>query len=128
MRSVLLAAGLLLAATASHAADPSVCPEAEARFAKLGLARPDGPLVLLYKFTFCPPQMTVKAGATVTFVNVDPRTSHSVWFKDAGREESERFFPEDRWTTRFDTPGEYRYLCGPHWESDKMVGVLRVEK
>jgi plastocyanin len=126
MQRYLLAAMLALAPSLAQAADPAVCTEAEARFARLGLARPEGPMGLLYKYTFCPPRLTVKAGSTVTFVNVDPRTSHSVWFKEAGQAESDRFFPDERWSARFDTPGEYRYICGPH--ADQMVGVLRVEK
>jgi plastocyanin len=69
----------------------------------------------------------VKQGATVRWINVDRRTSHSVWFKEAGRGESERAFPEELVEMTIDLPpGEHPYLCGPHWEREGMVGRLRV--
>ena len=87
----------------------------------------DGVVVVkLYKYTFCPLNVTVKPGTTVRWVNVDKRTSHSVWLKQAGVAESERFFPEEQWEFPFITPGEYPYLCGPHWDQEDMRGFVRV--
>ncbi|MCW8970140.1 MAG: plastocyanin/azurin family copper-binding protein, partial [Rhodospirillales bacterium] len=61
------------------------------------------------------------------WINVDKRTSHSVWLKEAGKEESTRFFPEESWEIMFDEPGKYPYLCGPHWDQEKMIGTVTVE-
>lgn len=49
--------------------------------------------------------------------------SHSVLFNATG-EESERFFPGERWSRKFDEPGRFEYRCGPHPE---MQGVIVVE-
>jgi plastocyanin len=81
----------------------------------------------MYRDTFCPQRVTVKRNTRLRWVNVDKRTSHSVWFKDAGRAESDRAFPEDVVEMIIDwPPGEYPYLCGPHWEREGMVGRLTV--
>jgi len=82
--------------------------------------------VLTYKYTFCPPSLTVKVGTTVRWINVEKRTSHSVWLKEAGVKESERLFPGESHTFTFKSPGKYPYLCGPHWEKEGMVGTVTV--
>jgi plastocyanin len=104
------------------------CARADKRYKELYPdAKDDGVVVVkLYKYTFCPPNITVKAGTTVRWVNVDKRTSHSVWLKDAGKAESERFFPEEQWEFPFMAAGEYPYLCGPHWEQEGMRGYVKV--
>ena len=106
-----------------------ICAKADKRYAKLYPdAKDDGVVVVkLYKYTFCPRNVTVKPGTTVRWVNVDRRTSHSVWLKEAGEKESERFFPEEQWEFPFTTPGKYPYLCGPHWEQDDMTGFVEVK-
>ena len=84
-----------------------------------------GPVVVeIRDYKFVPASVTVKAGATIKWLNAEKRTSHSVWFKEEGYPESDRFFPEESWTRRFDKPGTYRYTCGPHPE---MFGVVVVE-
>ncbi len=107
-----------------------ICEEAEKRYQKIykkPSADEDVTIVKMYKFTFCPVEVTVKQGTTVRWVNVDKRTSHSTWFKEAGKEEGERLFPEEKAEMKFDLPpGDYPYLCGPHWESDKMIGKVTV--
>lgn len=105
-----------------------ICAKAEARYKDLF---PDAPndgatVVLLYKYNFCPANVTVKKGTTVRWVNVDKRTSHSVWLKDAGKDESERFFPDESWSFPFQATGDYPYLCGPHWDAEGMTGFVRV--
>ena len=85
-------------------------------------------VIKLYKYTFCPPYLEITKGTTIQFVNVDKRTSHSVWFKDNGRDESDRFFPEETVEMFFNDIGEFNYLCGPHWQSDNMFGVLKIIK
>jgi len=124
--------GILFAALAftSPVYAGDVCAKADKRYedVKGSLPSDEGyTIVKLYKYTFCPKELTVKAGTKVRFVNVDKRTSHSVWFKEAGQEESERFFPEEYWDFPTDAKGTYPYLCGPHWEQKDMVGTLIVE-
>lgn len=104
-----------------------VCAEAEQRFAEQGGKKDPGVVtVLMYKYRFCPPNVTVKAGTTVRWINTDKRTSHSVWLKEAGKEESPRMFNFETYEFPFTTPGKYPYLCGPHWEQEKMVGHVTV--
>jgi plastocyanin len=106
------------------------CAEAEERFKELFpdyKAEPGVAIVKVYKYNFCPVNMTVKAGTRVRWINLDKRTSHSVWMKQAGVEESERFFPDEMWEFTFDKSGDYPYLCGPHWEQQNMRGYVKVE-
>lgn len=106
-----------------------ICKEAQERYKGMAIPKPSGPdtaVVLLYKYRFCPPDLSIKKGTTVHFINIDTRTSHSVWFQAAGKPESDRYFPEESWSMKFDAPGDYPYLCGPHWESEKMVGKITV--
>lgn len=107
----------------------AICQKAEKRYADIAgdLPSEDGVVVVkMHKYTFCPPNLTVPKGTTVRWVNVDKRTSHSVWLKDAGVAESERFFPEEIWEHTFTEDGDYPYLCGPHWEDDDMRGFVKV--
>lgn len=105
------------------------CAKAQAAYEKLypnALKDENVEIVLTYKYNFCPANVTVKVGTTVRWVNVDRRTSHSVWLKEAQIEESERFFPEEQWEYTFLTPGKYPYLCGPHWKDEEMIGYVEV--
>jgi len=118
------------AVSASDAEWVKTCAKAEERYQKLfgkPSAEEDVVIVKMYKYTFCPPHIEVKQGTTVRWVNVDRRTSHSVWLKEAGKDESDRLFSEEKVEMTFDfPPGEYPYLCGPHWESDDMKGRVTV--
>jgi plastocyanin len=124
----------LLVLSAAMAVTPeeqkAKCEEAAQRYQELHgrpAAAEQPPVVLMYKHTFCPLHLTVKRGTEVRFLNVDRRTSHSFWFKDAGRPESERFFPGEGATMTLDLePGEHTYLCGPHWEQEKMIGRITI--
>lgn len=105
------------------------CAEADERYkAVMGdkKEKPGVVTVTSYKYTFCPPNIEVQKGTTVRWVNVDKRTSHSVWLKQAGEPESVRFFPEEMWSFTFTEAGKYPYLCGPHWDSDGMYGHVTV--
>ena len=121
-------------AAAANAADPAqvakVCAEADERYQELFGDQPaeDGVLVIkMYKYTFCPVVLEVKQGTTVRWVNVDKRTSHSVWFKDQGQEESDRLFSEEDVEIKMDfPPGDLGYLCGPHYEKQGMTGRIIV--
>ena len=125
---------LLISAGSAPAATPeeiaAICEEAarryEEQFGSAQAAAPQ-PVVAMYKHTFCPRSLVVKHGAAVKFVNVDKRTTHSFWFRDAGKPESERFLPGEGATMTIDLPpGEHTYLCGPHWEREEMIGTLTV--
>ena len=80
--------------------------------------------VVLLGYQFSPAELRIKRGDKVTWVNQEKRVSHSVLFLGSG-EESERFFPGERWSRVFTLPGRYEYRCGPHPE---MLGVVIVEE
>jgi len=104
-RRALLLAAALAAGAAAHGADEAAT-------------------VSIREMRFEPAALTVKAGATVRWVNDEKRTSHSVLFKGEGGLESERLFPGEQWQRRFDKPGRYAYICGPHPEMSGVVEVL----
>jgi plastocyanin len=79
--------------------------------------------VVVQNYRFQPAEVSIKAGDAVIWKNKEKRTSHSVVLPEAQGGESERFFPDENWTHRFETPGNYPYHCGPHPE---MVGVVIV--
>ena len=122
---------LVLAAPAWADDTTDLCAEAEDRYVELfgqpSSAVEDAEVVLMYKYTFCPVDLTVKPGTTVRWVNVDKRTSHSVLLKDGSEPESDRLFPEESVDLTFLTPGPQDYLCGPHWETQNMIGMITVE-
>jgi len=124
--------GCLPAAGASltGAERQAICVEADERYRGIfGRSPKDEPfaVILMFKDVFCPTHLTVKQGSKLRWVNADRRTSHSVWFKEAGRPESDRVFPEETIDMTVDfPPGDYPYLCGPHWKSEGMIGRLTV--
>lgn len=134
MKYFCLVIGFMLAAAPAWAGGgmsaekKEICAKAEERYKEVYPdAKNDGVVVIkTYKYTFCPPSVTVKAGTTVRWVNVDKRTSHSVWLKQKGEPESERFFPEEKYEFTFPSPGTFPYLCGPHWKDDDMRGTVTV--
>ena len=118
------------AQAASEDEKKKICAQAEERYQKL-IGKPsadeDVTIVKMYKYNFCPRLIEVKKGATVRWVNVDRRTSHSVWLKEVGKEESDRLFSGETVEITMDmAPGEYTYLCGPHWKEDGMVAKVKV--
>ncbi len=79
--------------------------------------------VVVEKYAFSPMELRIKRGDTVTWTNNEKRVSHSVLL--LGRsEESERFFPGEKWSRVFPETGRFEYRCGPHPE---MLGVVIVE-
>jgi plastocyanin len=115
--------------TLTDAEQREICSEGESRYREIyKRAAKDEPfvVVLMFKDIFCPQGLSVKQGTIVRWVNVDKRTSHSVWFKQLGMPESDRVFPEEFVERTIDLPpGDYPYLCGPHWE-EGMIGRLTV--
>ena len=80
--------------------------------------------VVIEKYAFAPVELRIKRGDTVTWLNNEKRVSHSVLM--LGRnEESERFFPGEKWSRTFPDAGRYEYRCGPHPE---MLGVVIVDE
>ncbi len=108
-----------------------ICEKADARYKKLyGKSMSEEPvqIIAMYKYTFCPPKLDVKRGSKVRFINLDKRTSHSFWFKDAGKPESDRFFGGEGAEIEIDLePGRHRVLCGPHYEREGMIGEITVK-
>lgn len=108
----------------------AICEEAAGRYRELyGKAMTDEPvqIITMYKYTFCPPKLDVRQGSTVRFINLDKRTTHSFWFRDAGRPESDRYFGGEGSDMVMDLPaGTHTYLCGPHYEREGMIGEINV--
>lgn len=121
----------VVSASAKANAISDICAEAEERYVELighPSAEEDGvTVVTMYKYNFCPSEITVPVGTTVRWVNVDKRTSHSVLVKNSGLPESDRAFPEEIIEFTFLVPGPQDYLCGPHWEVQNMIGRVTVD-
>lgn len=80
--------------------------------------------VAIEKYAFAPAELRIRRVDTVTWLNNEKRASHSILM--LGRsEESERFFPGEKWSRVFPDAGRYEYRCGPHPE---MLGVVIVEE
>lgn len=75
------------------------------------------------QYQFSPAEVRIAPGDSVRWTNHETRTSHSVVFPAEAGLESDRLFPDERWTRQFDQAGDYPYHCGPHPE---MKGVIHV--
>ena len=73
-------------------------------------------------FMFSPTTVTVKAGSTVTWTNLDEEP-HTV-FSDAGLFRSSALDTKEGFSYKFDKPGTYHYMCTIH---PRMVGTIVVE-
>jgi plastocyanin len=73
-------------------------------------------------FMFSPATITVKAGATVTWLNLDEEP-HTV-FSNTGLFRSSALDTKESFTFTFDKPGTYHYLCTIH---PQMQGTIVVE-
>jgi plastocyanin len=69
-------------------------------------------VVVIHNFMFSPMEMTVKAGSTVTWKNLDGEP-HTV-VNDAGLFRSSALDQNDSFQFKFDRPGVYKILCGIH--------------
>jgi plastocyanin len=74
-------------------------------------------------YKYSPPELKVKPGTTVRWINGEKRVSHSILFVGPDGFESERIFPGESWSRTFEQPGSYRYRCGPHPEMEGAVEV-----
>jgi plastocyanin len=68
--------------------------------------------VVIKDFMFSPMSLTVKAGSTVTWKNLDGEP-HTV-VNDVGIFRSAALDQNDTYQFRFDKPGVYRVFCGIH--------------
>ena len=68
--------------------------------------------VVIDNFTFSPTPLTVKVGATVTWVNHDDMP-HSVVFPKL-KLKSLAMDTDESFSHKFDQPGTYDYVCGLH--------------
>jgi len=87
-------------------------------------AAAEGPhRILIRNFDFAPMRITVSAGSTVIWQNLDEEphvvASESGEFRSGALEEGVSF------RFRFDKPGTYRYVCSLH---PKMVGEIVVRQ
>lgn len=125
-------AGVLLAGTAvaeerqTEAEREANCREGAARLDEALAAAPapaGAVVVYTWKETFCPRALVVPKGARLHVVNVEKRTSHSIWFRADGRAESERFMPGESVEVNLDlAAGEHEYVCGPHpWMTGRVT-------
>jgi plastocyanin len=85
-------------------------------------AETDFPKVVVKDFMFTPMSLTVKAGSTVTWVNMDdePHTvvSNTQLFRSGALDTKETF------SFRFTEPGTYHFTCSIH---PRMVGTIVVQ-
>jgi plastocyanin len=83
---------------------------------------PDTTKIIIKDFMFSPTPLTVKAGATVTWTNMDdePHTavSDTGMFKSGGMDTNESY------SYKFDKPGTYHFTCSIH---PRMVGTIVVQ-
>ena len=68
--------------------------------------------IVIKNFMFSPMSLTVKAGTTVTWTNMDGEP-HSV-VNDAGIFHSAALDQNDSYQFKFDKPGIYKVFCGIH--------------
>jgi plastocyanin len=68
--------------------------------------------VTIKNFMFSPMALTIKAGTTVTWKNLDGEP-HTV-VNDAGLFHSSALDENDTYSFKFDKPGVYKVLCGIH--------------
>jgi plastocyanin len=69
-------------------------------------------LVVVKNFMFAPMSLTIKAGSTVTWKNLDGEP-HTI-VNDAGLFRSSALDQNDTYKFRFDKPGVYNIFCGIH--------------
>ena len=78
--------------------------------------------VKIDNFTFDPPRLTVKAGATVTWINEDD-IPHTV-VSSAKLFKSRALDTDGKYSFTFTIPGSYEYFCSLH---PHMTGTIVVE-
>ena len=82
----------------------------------------DANIIVMKNFDFSPMMLTIKAGTTVTWKNLDGEP-HTVVSPD-GVFHSHALDQGDTFTFKFDTPGTYKYICSIH---PKMMAAIVVQ-
>lgn len=90
--------------------------------ATITIARAQSAEVKIDNFTFTPPQVTVKAGSTITWTNADD-IPHTVVAKER-QFRSKALDTDETFSFTFTTPGVYEYFCSLH---PHMTGKIVVE-
>jgi plastocyanin len=85
-------------------------------------ATPDPTRIVVKDFMFVPNALTVTAGATVTWANMDDEP-HTV-VSDTGMFRSGAMDTNENFSFKFDKPGTYHFTCSIH---PRMVGTIVVE-
>ncbi len=85
-------------------------------------ATADANRIVIHDFMFQPTTLTIKAGSTVTWVNLDdePHTTVSV----TGAFRSAALDTKDSFSFTFDRPGTYLFVCSIH---PQMTGTILVQ-
>jgi plastocyanin len=78
--------------------------------------------IVVKDFMFAPNSLTVKAGSTVTWANMDDEP-HTV-VSDTGMFRSGAMDTNESFSFKFDKPGTYHFTCSIH---PRMVGTIVVE-
>jgi plastocyanin len=87
------------------------------------IADPADPTKIVVKdFMFAPTPLTIKAGSTVTWTNMDDEPHTAV--SDTGLFKSGGMDTNDSFSFKFDKPGTYHYTCTIH---PRMVGTIIVQ-
>jgi plastocyanin len=83
---------------------------------------PDSTKIVIKDFMFMPTPLTIKAGSTVVWSNMDDEPHNVVsdtgMFRSGGMDTSESF------SHKFDKPGTYHFTCSIH---PRMVGTIVVQ-
>lgn len=85
-------------------------------------AAADPARIVVKDFMFAPNSLTVKAGATVSWINADDEP-HTV-VSDTGMFRSGAMDTNESFAFKFDKPGTYHFTCSIH---PRMVGTIVVE-
>jgi plastocyanin len=85
-------------------------------------ATPDPTKIAVKDFMFVPVSLTVKAGSTVTWANMDDEP-HTV-VSDTGLFRSGAMDTSESFSFKFDKPGTYHFTCSIH---PRMVGTIVVQ-
>lgn len=93
-----------------------------AAFSPSTAATPDPTKIVVKDFMFVPMSLTVKAGSTVTWTNLDDEP-HTVG-SDTGLFRSGAMDTNESFSFKFDKPGTYHFTCSIH---PRMAGTIVVQ-
>jgi plastocyanin len=89
----------------------------------VAFAQEDPNMILMQNSMFSKPDITVPAGTTLTWMNVDGE-AHDVIERFSLAFESPLINPGETWAMTFDTPGTYAYVCDLHANMEGVVNVV----